>query len=102
HGDTTTAMAASIAGFYSGAKVVHIEAGLRTYDNYSPFPEEMNRQIISRLTEIHFAPTVSAKNNLLKENIDEKSIKVTGNTVIDALLYSSEKVQNYQNTEIEA
>lgn len=101
HGDTTTTMAASIAGFYSGAKVVHVEAGLRTYNKRSPFPEEANRQITGRLADIHLAPTEASKQNLLKENIDEKIITVTGNTVIDALLFSSEKVKTYQNEEIE-
>ena len=92
HGDTTTAMAASIASFYSGAKVCHVEAGLRTNNKLSPFPEEINRQIISRVCYYHFAPTETAKKNLLKENICDKSILVTGNTVIDALLQSVEKV----------
>lgn len=101
HGDTTTTMAASIAGFYSGAKVVHVEAGLRTYNKRSPFPEEANRQITGRLADIHLAPTEASKQNLLKENIDGKIITVTGNTVIDALLFSSEKVKTYQNEEIE-
>ena len=85
HGDTTTAMAGSIAGFYSGAKICHIEAGLRTNDKLSPFPEEINRQIIGRVSDYHFSPTISSKINLQKENIREESIIVTGNTVIDAL-----------------
>lgn len=101
HGDTTTTMAASIAGFYSGAKVVHVEAGLRTHNKRSPFPEEANRQITGRVTDIHLAPTEASKQNLLKENIDEKTITVTGNTVIDALFFSSEKVKDYQNEEID-
>lgn len=92
HGDTTTTMAASIASFYSGAKVCHVEAGLRTNDKLSPFPEEMNRQIAGRICDYHFAPTETSKKNLLKENIFENSILVTGNTVIDALIKSVEKV----------
>ena len=92
HGDTTTTMASSIASFYFGAKVCHVEAGLRTNNKLSPFPEEINRQITSRICDYHFAPTEKSKINLLKENIFEKSILVTGNTVIDALLKSVEKV----------
>jgi len=92
HGDTTTTMAGAIASFYSGAKTCHVEAGLRTNNKLSPFPEEINRQITSRICDYHFAPTETSKKNLLKENISEKSILVTGNTVIDALLKSVEKV----------
>ena len=92
HGDTTTTMAGSIASFYSGAKVCHVEAGLRTNNKLSPFPEEINRQITGRICDYHFAPTETSKNNLLKENIKEDSILVTGNTVIDALIKSVEKV----------
>ena len=92
HGDTTTTMAGSIASFYSGAKVCHVEAGLRTNNKLSPFPEEINRQITGRICDYHFAPTETSKNNLLKENIAEDSILVTGNTVIDALIKSVEKV----------
>tara|TARA_B100000963_G_scaffold289151_1_gene258578 strand:- start:30876 stop:31991 length:1116 start_codon:yes stop_codon:yes gene_type:complete len=92
HGDTTTTMAGSIASFYSGSKVCHVEAGLRTNNKLSPFPEEINRQITGRVCDYHFAPTETSKNNLLKENISEESILVTGNTVIDALLKSVERV----------
>ncbi|MAD12242.1 MAG: UDP-N-acetylglucosamine 2-epimerase (non-hydrolyzing) [Flavobacteriaceae bacterium] len=92
HGDTTTTMAGSIAAFYSGAKVCHVEAGLRTYDKYAPFPEEINRQITGRICDYHFAPTKTSKTNLLRENVKQDSILVTGNTVIDALLDSVEKV----------
>ncbi len=92
HGDTTTTMAGSIASFYAGAKVCHIEAGLRTNNKLSPFPEEINRQITGRVCDYHFAPTETSKRNLLKENISEDSILVTGNTVIDALLKSVDKV----------
>ena len=94
HGDTTTTMAGSIASFYSGAKVCHVEAGLRTNNKLSPFPEEINRQITSRICDYHFAPTETSKANLLKENISEDSILVTGNTVIDALIHSVEKVND--------
>ena len=92
HGDTTTTMAGSIASFYSGAKVCHVEAGLRTQNKLSPFPEEINRQITGRVCDYHFAPTETSKKNLLKENIQEDTILVTGNTVIDALLDSVERV----------
>jgi UDP-N-acetylglucosamine 2-epimerase (non-hydrolysing) len=102
HGDTTTTMATSIAAFYSGAKVCHVEAGLRTHNKYSPFPEEVNRQITGRIADIHFAPTITSKENLLLENIADNSILITGNTVIDALLQSSDKVSTIQNDEIES
>jgi len=92
HGDTTTTMAGSIASFYSGSKVCHVEAGLRTHNKLSPFPEEINRQITGRICDYHFAPTETSKNNLLQENILGSSILVTGNTVIDALIKSVEKV----------
>ncbi|MGV8915077.1 MAG: non-hydrolyzing UDP-N-acetylglucosamine 2-epimerase [Kaistella sp.] len=101
HGDTTTTMAASIAAFYGGAKVCHVEAGLRTHNKYSPFPEEMNRQITSRIADLHFAPTITSEENLIAENISKDSILITGNTVIDALLDSSERVNTIQNKEIE-
>jgi len=86
-GDTTTAMAASLAAFYHKAKVAHVEAGLRTWDKYRPFPEEINRKIIDTISDLHFVPTHSAKQNLLREGYREDSLVVTGNTVIDALLY---------------
>jgi UDP-N-acetylglucosamine 2-epimerase (non-hydrolysing) len=101
HGDTTTTMAGSIASFYSGAKICHIEAGLRTYNKLSPFPEEMNRQITGRLCDYHFAPTEISKRNLLIENIEEDTIIVTGNTVIDALLESVKKVNKKPSQFIE-
>ena len=85
HGDTTTSMAAALAAFYQQIPVGHVEAGLRTGKIYSPWPEEMNRLITGRITTHHFSPTPLAKENLLKENVDEKQIIVTGNTVIDAL-----------------
>ena len=92
HGDTTTTMGASIAAFYSGATVCHVEAGLRTHNKKSPFPEEINRQVTSRISDLHFAPTQISKDNLLKENISVSSILITGNTVIDALLESVKRV----------
>lgn len=97
HGDTTTTMASAIASFYGGSKVCHIEAGLRTFNKLSPFPEEINRQITGRICDYHFAPTLSSKNNLLKENLAEKNILVTGNTVIDALYLSKIRVNNLSN-----
>lgn len=100
HGDTTTSMAVSLAAFYNGSKVCHVEAGLRTNNKLSPFPEEMNRQITGRIADLHFAPTEESKNNLLQENINSETILVTGNTVIDALLYSKDKLSNYTNDEI--
>ena len=85
HGDTTTSTAAALSAFYQQIPVGHVEAGLRTYNIYSPWPEEMNRQITSRIATYNFAPTVLSRENLLKENVDEAKITVTGNTVIDAL-----------------
>lgn len=93
HGDTTTTFAASLAAFYARIKVGHVEAGLRTYDKYSPYPEEMNRRLTSVIADLHFAPTIANRLNLLKENISENSIYITGNTVIDAL--SSTVVPDY-------
>lgn len=93
HGDTTTSASAALASFYQQIPVGHVEAGLRTYDIYSPFPEEMNRKIISQITELFFAPTENNKKNLEKENI-YKNIFVTGNTVIDAFQYTVK--ENYQ------
>ena len=100
HGDTTTTMGASIAAFYSGAKVCHVEAGLRTYNKLAPFPEEMNRTVTGHIADYHFAPTQTSFENLLKEGIDQENILVTGNTVIDALHESVERVSSAQNPEI--
>ena len=100
HGDTTTTMAASIAGFYYGAKICHVEAGLRTNNMLSPFPEEMNRQVTGRVASYHFAPTIKSQENLLKENLLKENILVTGNTVIDALLESSSRVKYLENEEV--
>ena len=103
HGDTTTTMATSIAAFYAGVKICHVEAGLRTFNMQSPFPEEMNRSVTGVVSNIHFAPTETSKNNLLAENKAQEDIIITGNTVIDALLYSVEKVNtsNFQDQEVE-
>ena len=101
HGDTTTTMGSSIAAFYSGAKVCHVEAGLRTYNKLSPFPEEINRTITGHIADYHFAPTQTSYDNLLKEGIPKKSILITGNTVIDALMESVSIVDTTSNPEIE-
>lgn len=93
HGDTTTTMAASLAAFYMQIPVGHVEAGLRTYDIYSPFPEEINRQVTSRIATYHFAPTEQARQNLIAEQVSDEKIIVTGNTVIDALLSVVEKAR---------
>ena len=85
HGDTSTSFVAALASFYEQIKVGHVEAGLRTYDIYSPFPEEMNRQLTGRIANLHFSPTQRNYDNLIKENIDSEKIYITGNTVIDAL-----------------
>ena len=90
HGDTTTSTAAAMAAFYQQIKIAHVEAGLRTYNLLSPWPEEMNRQLTDRLCEYCFAPTQTSKNNLLSEKIDPAKIYVTGNTVIDALLMATD------------
>ena len=97
HGDTTTSTAAALAAFYQQIPVGHVEAGLRTHDIYSPWPEEMNRQITGRIATYHFAPTPLAQENLLKENILPQNITVTGNTVIDALYAVVEKIQQDQS-----
>ena len=85
HGDTTTTFAGALAAFYCHTMIGHVEAGLRTYDKYSPWPEEMNRRLTGQMTDLHFSPTVSNKNNLLRENVSADKIYITGNTVIDAL-----------------
>lgn len=92
HGDTTTALASAMAGFYLGVPVGHVEAGLRTYDMHAPFPEEFNRQVITKVAKWHFAPTALSRDNLLKEGVPESSITVTGNTVIDALKWTIDRM----------
>ena len=101
-GDTTTAMAASLAAFYQKVRVAHIEAGLRTWDKFNPYPEEINRKIVDSVSDLHFAHTEQAKQNLLREGISEKSIKVTGNTVIDALLNLVTREFNFKGTILES
>ena len=101
HGDTTTSTAAALAAFYQQIPVGHVEAGLRTHNIYSPWPEEMNRQITGRITTHHFAPTPLAKQNLLNENVREDQIIVTGNTVIDALYMVVDKIKNDANLQSE-
>lgn len=90
-GDTTTAFAGALVSFYNHIRVGHIEAGLRTFDKHQPFPEEVNRQLITNLADFHFAPTELNKNNLLTENVGAKTIHVTGNTIVDALLVIKSK-----------
>jgi UDP-N-acetylglucosamine 2-epimerase (non-hydrolysing) len=96
HGDTTTAFITSLAAFYLNIPVAHVEAGLRTHDVRAPFPEEFNRQAVARIARLHFAPTPVARDNLLAEHISPDHIVITGNTVIDALLYTLEQHANYQ------
>lgn len=96
HGDTTTTFAGALAAFYNKVDIGHVEAGLRTYDKYSPFPEEANRIMVDRITDMYFAPTEVSKKNLLKENIEESKIYVTGNTAIDAMKYTIS--DNYENS----
>ena len=94
HGDTTTSTAAALAAFYQQIPVGHVEAGLRTYDIYSPWPEEMNRQLTGRITTYHFSPTPLSRENLLRENVNDNNIIVTGNTVIDALYWVVDKIKS--------
>lgn len=101
HGDTTTSTATALAAFYQQIPVAHIEAGLRTHDIYSPWPEEMNRQITGRIAQINFSPTPLSKQNLLDEGVKEDKISVTGNTVIDALYAVVEKIKNDKNLDKE-
>jgi UDP-N-acetylglucosamine 2-epimerase (non-hydrolysing) len=98
HGDTTTSFAASLAAFYKQIPVGHVEAGLRTYDLCNPFPEEANRQLTSKLASFHFAPTEMAKSNLLKDKISSEKIFVTGNTVVDALLWAVDHLDKVNAT----
>ena len=97
HGDTTTTFASALAAFYAKVPVGHVEAGLRSNNKYSPYPEEMNRRITSSIAELHFAPTVGNRENLLSENVAESGISVTGNTVIDALLSVVDKDYKFGN-----
>ena len=97
HGDTTTTFASALAAFYQKIPVGHVEAGLRTYDKYSPYPEEMNRILTGHMAELHFAPTERNRQNLLKESIADDKIFITGNTVIDALLTVAEKPYEFED-----
>jgi len=99
HGDTTTCFSAALAAFYEQIKVGHVEAGLRTGDMSAPFPEEANRSLVGRIASYHFAPTEGSRQNLLKENVNDKNIVVTGNTVIDALLMVRDKVNVYPESQ---
>lgn len=102
HGDTTTSSICALAAFHRGIKVAHVEAGLRTYNKHSPFPEEMNRQITGRIADVHFAPTAWSVSNLVKEGVPSSCIVKTGNTVIDALYLGLSKIANgYSNGGIE-
>ncbi|HEY0092601.1 MAG TPA: UDP-N-acetylglucosamine 2-epimerase (non-hydrolyzing) [Flavobacterium sp.] len=103
HGDTTTSSICAWAAFHRGIKVGHVEAGLRTFNKHSPFPEEINRQITGRIADYHFAPTATSKANLLSENAPEHSIIVTGNTVIDSLLWTVAKLdKDFSNPKIDS
>ncbi len=100
HGDTTTTFSASLSAFYNKIPIAHVEAGLRTYNKYQPYPEEINRHLTGVLADLHFAPTRTAKENLLKENVPEENIFITGNTVIDALLYTYNNLGVFKPKEI--
>ena len=97
HGDTTTTFAGGLAAFYQQIKVGHVEAGLRTFDKYFPFPEEMNRKLTGALADLHFAPTQGSKNNLLREGVNQNDIFVTGNTVIDAMKHTVKENYIFDN-----
>lgn len=97
HGDTTTTFAAALASFYQQRRVGHVEAGLRTYDKYSPYPEEMNRVLTGHIADLHFAPTERNRQNLLRENVSDQQIFITGNTVIDALLKVADKPYEFED-----
>ena len=100
HGDTTTTFAGGLAAFYQQIKVGHVEAGLRTFNKYFPFPEEMNRKLTGSLADLHFAPTIGSKDNLIREGIAESDIYITGNTVIDAMKHTVEKDYVFENEEL--
>jgi len=100
HGDTATTLAASMAAFYNKVRVAHVEAGLRSYDKYQPFPEEINRKITTAIADLHFAPTELSKERLVKENVPENSIVVTGNTAIDIMAHTVKKDYHFQEPAI--
>lgn len=101
HGDTSTTFGTALAAFYKQVRVGHVEAGLRTWNKYSPFPEEMNRKLTCAISDLNFAPTETNKNNLLAEGVKDSSIVLTGNTVIDALLMTTKKQYSFEGTELE-
>jgi UDP-N-acetylglucosamine 2-epimerase (non-hydrolysing) len=101
-GDTSSAFSAALAGFYEQVPVAHLEAGLRTGDMYSPHPEEVNRRLITRLASLHLAPTPVSRENLLRENVEGRSVVVTGNTIIDALLWTVRQAQPFSNPRLQA
>ena len=101
HGDTTTAFGSAVAAFYQGISIGHVEAGLRTHNMLAPFPEEFNRQVISRISKWHFAPTESSRANLRSEGVDDSDIEVTGNTVIDALFWTIGEFENNKKRQSE-
>lgn len=100
HGDTSTTFASSLTAFYNKVKVGHVEAGLRTYNKYEPFPEEMNRKLTGSIADMHFAPTKTSKNNLLKEGVREEDIFITGNTIIDCIKYTLKEDYIFNQTEL--
>ncbi|GAB6169219.1 UDP-N-acetylglucosamine 2-epimerase (non-hydrolyzing) [Clostridium carnis] len=100
HGDTTTTFSGALAAFYQQIKVGHVEAGLRTFDKYFPFPEEMNRKLTGALADLHFAPTKGSKQNLLREGVNEEDVYITGNTVIDAMLHTVKEDYIFENKEL--
>ncbi|MBZ9632998.1 non-hydrolyzing UDP-N-acetylglucosamine 2-epimerase [Clostridium sp. FP1] len=102
HGDTTTTFAASLAAFYRKIPVGHVEAGLRTHNKFFPYPEEINRKLTGALADLHFAPTTTSKENLLREGVDESAIFVTGNTVIDAMKFTIKEAYIFENNELNA
>jgi UDP-N-acetylglucosamine 2-epimerase (non-hydrolysing) len=101
-GDTTSAFSAALAAFYEQIPVAHLEAGLRTGDMYSPYPEETNRRLITRLASLHLAPTPVSRENLLREDVDDRSVVVTGNTIIDALLWTVRQARPFSNPRLQA
>lgn len=100
HGDTSTTFSAALSAFYNDIKVAHVEAGLRSFDKKFPFPEEMNRKLTGAIADLHFSPTITSKNNLLKEGVNEKSIFITGNTVIDAMAHTVKENYIFENEEL--
>lgn len=102
HGDTSTSFVASLAAFYNSIQVCHVEAGLRTFNKHSPFPEELNRQLVGKIADHHYAPTKEASQNLIKEGVNDENILVTGNTVIDALHLGLEKVKKMKSDKIKS